>query len=380
MKIPQLDLKAQLVGIREEMLEAITRVVDSTQYIMGPQVAELEQKVAEYVGVKYGIGVASGTDALLVSLMALGVGQGDRVITTPYSFFATAGVIARLGAIPLFADIDPESYNLDPDSLKKVVEALSSEERSTVKAIIPVHLYGQSADMDPIMEVSREFGIPVIEDCAQAIGARYLFQGKEVRVGSIGKAGCFSFFPSKNLGGMGDGGMVVTDDDQFADMVRLLRVHGARPKYYHHFIGGNFRLDTLQAAILLVKLPHLETWHQGRRRVAQLYDLKLADIPQVKTPKAIWGREFHIYNQYIISVERRDELVKHLEANGIATAIYYPVPFHLQPCFSYLGYKEGDFPHSEYAARHTLALPIYPELTETQIDYIVEVIRAFYQN
>jgi len=378
MKISQLDLKAQLNPIREDLLRAITEVVDSTQYILGPQVSELEEKVAAYCGVKFGIGVSSGTDALLVVLMALEVGPGDLVLTTPYSFFATAGVVVRCQAKPLLVDINRDTYNLDPGAVRKALEALPAADRKRVKAILPVHLYGQSTDMNPLMDVATEYGIPVIEDGAQAIGAGYDYQGKTVKIGSIGLAGCFSFFPSKNLGGLGDGGMVVTNDKEFADKVRILRVHGAKPKYYHSFIGGNFRLDTLQAAALLVKLPHLEAWHAGRRARAEYYDRHLAGIPGLTTPKVAVQREHHIYNQYVIFAPKRDELHQYLGDKGISTAIYYPVPFHLQPCFKDLGYRKGDFPASEAAAEHTLALPIYSELTTEQQDYIIGAIREYY--
>jgi len=379
MKITQLDLKAQLPSIREELLHSLTVVVDSTQYILGPQVAELEKQVAAYCGVRFGIGVASGTDALLVSLMALDVGPDDLVLTTPYSFFATAGVISRVHAKPLFADIDPESYNLDPQQVRQLLTGMSHADRKRVRAMMPVHLYGQSAEMGPLMDIADEFGIKVVEDCAQAIGARYDFRGKPARVGAMGLCGCFSFFPSKNLGGLGDGGMVVTDDEAFADQVRILRVHGAKPVYFHSFIGGNFRLDTLQAAALLVKLPHLEEWHRGRQDRADYFDKGLTGVPGVGLPKIASRREYHIYNQYIIAADRRNELKEFLAGKGISTAIYYPVPFHLQPCFEYLGYKQGDFPASERAAATTLAIPIYPELTAEQQDYIIGSIREFYQ-
>jgi len=360
------------------MLKALTDVVDSTRYILGPQVAELEQQVADYCGARYGIGVASGTDALLVSLMALDLKPGDLVLTTPYSFFATAGVVSRLGARPLFADIERDTYNLDPASARKVLESLSPDERRRLKAILPVHLYGQSVDLTALVDLAREFDAALIEDGAQAIGARYESSDRTVRVGSVGLAGCFSFFPSKNLGGIGDGGMVVTSDETFAEQVRILRVHGARPQYYHSFVGGNFRLDTLQAAALLVKLPHLETWHAGRQARAAYYDEGFAGVADVIRPAVAQRQEYHIYNQYVISVSRRDDLQVHLKNCGIATAIYYPVPFHLQPCFQYLGYGEGDFPVSEWAARTTLALPIYPELTTDQQDYIIDAVRQFY--
>ncbi len=377
MKISQLDIKAQHANIRDELVKAMTEVIDSTQYIMGPQVAELEKQVAQYVGAKHGIGVASGTDALLVALMALGVEPDDIVVTTPYSFFATAGVVSRLNARPVFADIDRDSYNLDPEATRKVIASLPAADRKRVKAILPVHLYGQAADMGPLMEVAKEFGAEVIEDGAQAIGAGYDLNGKSVKVGSMGLAGCFSFFPSKNLGGLGDGGMVTCNDDAFADQVRILRVHGAKPKYYHSFIGGNFRLDTLQAAALLVKLPHLNSWHAGRQAHAAYYDEKLAGIPGLKTPSISYKRAYHIYNQYIISTQNRDQLMEFLASKDISTAIYYPVSFHEQPCFQYLGYKKGDFPNSEFAANTTLALPIYPELTTAQLDYVIAAIREF---
>ncbi len=379
MEIRQLNLKQQLTSIREELIQALIEVVDSTQYILGPQIGLLEKRVSEYIGVKHGIGVSSGTDALLVSLMALNIEAGDIVITTPYSFFATAGVVARLRARPVFADIAPETYNIDPAAVHRALEGLSEEERKKVKALLPVHLYGQTAEMEPLMEIAKEYGIPVIEDCAQAIGARYSLNGREVKAGAMGLAGCFSFFPTKNLGGLGDGGMVVTDDDEFAEQVRLLRVHGAKSRYYHYQVGGNFRLDTLQAAALLVKLPHLEEWHTARQRAAEYYDEELASVSQVKRPQIAYRREYHIFNQYVIAVPDRDGLMERMNEKGISCAIYYPVPFHLQPCFTYLGYRKGDFPVSESAAESTLALPIYPELPRGQQDYVVEVIDEYYR-
>ncbi len=377
MKIPQLDLKAQLPSLREELIRAITDVIDSTQYIMGPSIAELEQAVARYTGVKHGIGVSSGTDALLLSLMALDIGPDDIVITTPYSFFATAGAAARLQARLMFADIDPRTYNLDPGRTIDLIEGLSEKERAQVKAIIPVHLYGQAADIVPLLEVTALSGIPIIEDCAQAIGARYSRDGDVVRAGSLGLACCYSFFPSKNLGGIGDAGMVVTDDDDFADKLRIMRVHGARPKYYHHLIGGNFRLDTIQAAALLVKLPFLDRWHRERQEAAAYYDQHLNGIPGLTCPQLTYPREWHIYNQYIINVPDRDGLKSYLAKRDVSTAIYYPVPLHLQPCFDYLNYRKGDFPVAEEAAERTLALPIYPEISHEQQDYIIGAIRAY---
>ncbi len=379
MKVPLLDLEAQLTGeLREDIHRTVAAVIDSTRYIMGPRVEELEQSIANYVGAGQAIGVSSGTDALLVALMALDVGAGDLVLTTPYSFFATAGVVARLGAEPHFVDIDSATYNMSPAALEAwFAENASRADR--VKAIIPVHLYGQCADMDPILALARAWEIPVVEDAAQAIGASYPFvDGQERSAGNMGEMGCFSFYPTKNLGGVGDGGMVVTSDGELAEKLRRLRNQGAKPKYYHAMIGGNFRLDPIQAAVLLVKLPHLDSWHQRRREHAAYYDQHLEVSGLVKPPIA-YGRERHIYNQYVISVpSRRDQLRSHLQAAGIGTEIYYPVPFHLQECFRYLDCREGDFPASERAALSTLALPIYPELTGEELDYVIEQVQGFY--
>jgi len=374
MKIPLLDLKAQLNLIEKEVKEAVNEVIDSTRYIMGPKVEALESEIAAYSGAKYGTGVSSGTDALLVSLMALSIKPGDLVITTPFSFFATAGVIARLNAKPVFVDIDPDTYNISPDALKQWFET-HAEESHRVKAIIPVHLYGQCANMDPICELADAHGIPIVEDAAQAIGAEYPSQSGPKKAGSMGALGCFSFFPSKNLGCIGDGGMVVTNNPQLNDKLKMLRNHGAKPKYYHAMIGGNFRLDPIQAAVLLVKLPHLDQWHTMRQQNAAYYDENLKDL-DVKTPLVAYDRNHHIYNQYVISVpENRDGLRQFLADNNVSTEIYYPVSFHMQACFSELGYREGDFPNSEYAARHTIALPVYPELTREMQDYVVDKIR-----
>lgn len=376
MNVLLLDLKAQLETIEKEVKTAVNDVIDSTRYIMGPKVEELEEKIAEYARAKYATGVSSGTDALLISLMALDVGPGDIVITTPFSFFATAGVIARLNAIPVFVDIDPDTYNLSPTALQKWFDS-ETDKRNKVKAIIPVHLYGQCADMDPILEVAREYNIPVIEDAAQTIGARYPSKSGVKKAGTIGTMGCFSFFPSKNLGAMGDGGMVVTDDANIDEKLKKLRNHGAKPKYYHALIGGNFRLDPIQAAILLVKLPHLDKWHSMRQKNAAYYDENL-NVEDIKKPIVAYKREYHIYNQYVISVmDQRDELRKFLAENNIGTEIYYPVPFHEQECFQHLDYKSGDFPNSEYAAKHTIALPIYPELTTGMQNYVIEKIGEF---
>jgi dTDP-4-amino-4,6-dideoxygalactose transaminase len=380
--VPLLDLKAQYATIRDEMREAVDRVLEAQQFIMGPEVAALEKAVADYVGARHGIGMSSGTDALLATLMAYEVGPGDRVIAPAYSFFATAGVIARLHAVPVLVDIDAASYNLSPSSLEQLWGRLDRSVQQRVKAIVPVHLYGQCADMARILEVADRIGVPVIEDAAQSIGTIY----RDGRfAGTLGTMGCFSFFPSKNLGGIGDGGMVVTSDDGLAERLRLLRNHGAQPKYYHKIVGGNFRLDTIQAAALLVKLRHLDAWHEARQKHADLYrelfrQAGLAGtvgLPAVvdATP----GIRSHIYNQFVIRTPKRDALREFLTAQGIGTEIYYPVPFHLQECFRDLGYRAGDFPESERAAHETVALPVYPELTPEQQAYVVDRVAAFHR-
>jgi dTDP-4-amino-4,6-dideoxygalactose transaminase len=366
--VPLLDLRPQYAPIRDEILAAVTRVCDSQRFIMGPEVEGLERELAAMLEVKHAIGVSSGTDALLVAMMALGIGEGDEVITSTYSFFATAGCVWRLGARPVLVDIDPVSYNIDPGA---VAAAMTRRTR----AIIPVHLYGLSADVDPILEVAKRAGVAVIEDAAQAIGTRY----KGRTVGGIGTFGCFSFFPSKNLGAFGDGGLVTTNDGQLAHRTRLLRNHGAEPKYYHKVVGGNFRLDAIQAAVLRVKAPHLAAWTEARRRNAARYNALLAGAAAsgaVTLPVEPPDR-YHIYNQYVIRVKERDALRAHLEAAGIGTEIYYPVPFHLQECFAPLGYKAGAFPHAEGAASETLALPIFGELTEDQQRHVADVINRF---
>lgn len=365
MQVPLLDLKAQYATIKEDVLRQINQVLDSQRCIGGPKIEELERQIADLSDCKYAVGVSSGTDALLASLMSLGIGPGDEVITTPFTFFATAGSIARVGARPVFVDIDPVTYNIDPTRIEAVVT-------NRTKAIMPVHLFGQMADMDPIMEIAGRSSLAVIEDAAQAISSTY--KGK--KAGSIGICGCFSFFPSKNLGGIGDGGMVVTNDERFYKKLFIMRNHGSEPKYYHSFIGGNFRLDPIQAAALLVKLPHLDTWSQARRNNAAYYTRKFKDTV-VQTP-VISRICVSIFNQYVIRVPRRDELLKHLHANNIGCEIYYPVPMHLQECFGYLGYKEGDFPQAEKAAAEVLALPVYPELTDEMKDYVVKTILDFY--
>ena len=370
MKVPLLDLKAQYAGIRSEIEPVLKEVAESQYFILGPKVKACEDEIAAYCGVRHAVGVTSGSDALLIALMAEGIGPGDEVITTPYTFFATAGSIARVGATPVFVDIDPVSFNIDPARIEAGIT-------SKTKAIMPVHLYGQMADMDPIMEVARKHKLIVIEDAAQAIGAEY----KGRRAGSIGDYGCFSFFPSKNLGCFGDGGMVVTQDAKKAEKLGILRAHGSHPKYYHKIIGGNFRLDALQAAIVSVKLRHLETWTAGRQSNAARYDnlfgaTDLLKKGAVQLPARVASR--HIFNQYVIRVPQRDQLQAFLKEKDIGTEIYYPVPMHLQECFAYLGHKAGDFPESEKAAQGTLALPIYPELNDDQAAHVVERIREFY--
>jgi len=377
MRVPLLDLSAQLQSLESELKEAVLEVIDSTRYIMGPKVEALEAAMAEYIGVRHTIGVSSGTDALLVALMALEVGPGDLVITPTYSFFATAGVVSRLGATPVFLDIDRQTCNLCPDALETWF-AKHAADAQRVKAIIPVHLFGQCADMDAILEVAARHGAPVVEDAAQAIGSKYPSKAGLRNAGQMGALSCFSFFPSKNLGCIGDGGLVASDDDRLAERVRLLRNHGAKPKYHHALIGGNFRLDALQAAVLLVKLPHLEGWHAARRRNAERYDEKFSGAA-VATPALRYDRACHIYNQYAIEApERRDALRGFLAEHHIGTEVYYPIPFHLQECFRPLGYRRGDMPNAEQVAERTLAIPIYPELTEPMQDYVVEHIGRFY--
>ncbi len=364
MEVPLLDLKAQYATIKDQVLAAISEVLDSQICIGGPKVLELEQKIAAVSDCRFGVGVSSGTDAILNCLMSLNIGPDDEVVTTPFTFFATVGCIARVGATPVLVDIDPKTYNIDPNQVEVAVT------RRT-KAIMPVHLFGQMADMDPILGVARRYKLVVIEDAAQSITSTY----KGRKAGSIGKAGCFSFFPSKNLGGIGDGGMVVTNDEALYKRLLLMRNHGAEPKYYHKFIGANFRLDPIQAAALLVKLPHLEDWSEARRRNAAYYNERFADTV-VQTPYISPDCQT-IYNQYCVRVPRRDEVVAHLKANKIGCEVYYPVPLHLQECFTYLGYSKGDFPEAEKAAGEILALPIYPELTRQMQDAVVETILTF---
>jgi dTDP-4-amino-4,6-dideoxygalactose transaminase len=387
MQVPLLDLKQQYRPLAADIQAAIAAVCEGQHFILGAEVSKLEAAVAAYSQCRYGIGVSSGTDALLLALMALGFGPGDAVITSTFSFFATAGTIARAGARPLFCDIDPATFNLSAAAVAQLL-AEQCERRgevlvhrasgARVRALMPVHLYGQLADMQPLLAEARRYGLKVIEDAAQAIGAA---DAAGRRAGSLGDVGCLSFFPTKNLGAFGDAGMCVTADAALAERLAVLRVHGGKPKYYHALIGGNFRIDELQAAVLNVKLPHLDAWSAARQRNAHVYDAAFARArlaPAVRTPAALPGAR-HIYNQYALRAERRDELRAYLGAAGVGTEIYYPVPLHLQQCFAYLGCRAGDFPHAEAAAQQMLALPIYPELSETQLQYVVDTIAAFYR-
>lgn len=371
MKVPLLDLKAQYTPLRDEMLAKVESVFDSQYFVLGSEVQALEEEIAAYSQTKHAIGCASGSDALLLALMALNVKEGDEVITTPYTFFATVSSITRLGAKAVFVDVDPETYNLNASQIENVIT-------EKTKAIMPVHLYGQCADMDALIEISERRNIPLVEDAAQAIGS----EDNERRAGNMSAIGCFSFYPSKNLGGAGDGGMMTTNDDELAYMLRILRVHGGERRYYHRVVGLNSRLDALQAAVLRVKLPHLDNWSEARQRNAKRYNNLFNEAELTEFVSTPFERENirHIYNQYVIRVSRRDELKEFLAKNGVGTDIYYPVPLHLQECFAFLGYKEGDFPEAEKAAKETLALPIYPELTEEQQHYVVEKIGEFYRS
>ena len=386
MQVPLLDLRPQHEGLRDEIIAAVTDVIDSTRYIMGPELERFEEAVAEYSGCKYALGVSSGTDALLLALMSLNIGPGDKVLVPDFSFFATAGVVSRLNAEPVFLEIDPTTYNLCPKSLEDKLESYTEEELAQVKAVIPVHLFGQCADMQAILDVAQRFGIAVVEDAAQAIGAEYRLNGETLRAGSMCNVGCMSFFPSKNLGGVGDGGMVTTNDAELHHQLHIKRVHGAEPKYYHKVIGGNFRMDPIQACVLRIKLQRLEAWHEQRRQNAAQYNQLLgeAQLEEVVCPAAVYQDEnllnHHIYNQYTVRVQRREELRKFLQERGIATEIYYPVPFHRQECFADLGYRPGSLPESDKAAREVLALPIYPGLTTEMQEYVMENVTEFYRS
>lgn len=394
MQVPLLDLKPQMENLRDEIMQAVAQVIDSTQYILGDEVNAFEESVASYCGVGHAVGVSSGTDALLISLMAMGVGPGDRVLTTPYTFFATLGSILRVGAHPVFADIDHDSFNISPEA---IADALAHDKKngSRIKAIIPVHLFGQCADMQKILQLSDEYQVQVIEDGAQAIGSDCPFVDNDRitwrRAGSMGISGCFSFFPSKNLGGIGDGGMVTTYDDDFDRLLRIYRNHGASPKYHHALIGGNFRLDTIQAAVLNIKLKHLEQWHRARRNNVQLYagffhEAGLLDgtvtlpVARYENVPGAGERNCHIFNQYIIRVPRRDELRAYLQSKDIGCEVYYPLCLHQQECMKPFTEESLSFPEAESAARETLALPVYPELRPEQIAYVVQTIQDFCQS
>jgi dTDP-4-amino-4,6-dideoxygalactose transaminase len=387
MQVPLLDLKLQYAPLAAEIQQAIAQVCGTQAFILGPGVRELEAGVAAYSRCRFGVGVSSGTDALLLALMALGIGPGDAVITSPFTFFATAGTIARAGARPVFCDIDPLTFNLAPaaveacltrDCERRGAELVHRASGARVRGLMPVHLYGQLADMDALGALASRHGLKVIEDAAQAIGAE---SAARERAGSLGDVGCLSFFPTKNLGAFGDAGMCVSNDAALAERMEILRVHGGKPKYYHAFIGGNFRLDELQAVVLNIKLRHLDAWTAGRQRNAAWYDAALAHAglgDALETPHSTPGVR-HIFNQYVIRSRGRDALRAHLAAAGVGTEIYYPVPLHLQQCFAYLGHRHGDFPESERAAAETLALPIFPELTEPQLQYVAEMIAAFHR-
>mgnify|MGYP000040053161 CR=1 FL=1 len=398
MKVPLLDLQPQTAFFRKQVIKELTEIIDSTRYILGPKVSKLEQEIAAYSGTAAAVGVSSGTDALLASLMALELQPGDQVLTTPYTFFATMGSIIRAGAMPVFADVDKRTLNLDPEKAAQTLEADASGEQK-IKAVMPVHLFGQCADMSRIMELAGQYEIPVIEDAAQAIGAEYPFadaeNGEEVvwkKAGSMGLAGCFSFFPSKNLGGMGDGGMITACDPDFAETLRCYRNHGAEPKYYHSKIGGNFRLDPIQAAVLSIKLPRLEEWHQQRRENSALYRKLFAQAgltgEHLALPEAVYsdapgaeGHNIHIYNQFVIRTERRDDLRRYLQEKSIGCEVYYPVCLHQQKCLESCGpYNALSFPVAEQASKDSLALPIYPELSDDQQEYVVETIAAFFRS
>lgn len=366
MRVPLLDTKAQYHALKPDIQSALDEVLESGQYIMGPYVDRFEQAVAAYCGTKHAIGVANGTDALLLTLDALGIGPGDEVITSPFTFFASAEVISQVGATPVFIDIDPETYNMDARQLKGAIT-------NRTKAVIPVHIFGQPVDMDEVVNISKEHGLYVVEDACQAIGATY----KNRQVGSIGAAGCFSFFPTKNLGGFGDGGMVITNDDGLAKKIRILRVHGSNPKYYHSMIGYNSRLDPLQAAMLQVKLPHLDGWNRKRRELSDIYNAAFRDLP-VQLPKVHANREA-VFHLYIIQTDRRDLLMKFLESRGVSSGAYYPVPLHRQAVYAGLGYAEGSLPVAERASTGTMALPLYPELTNGMQQYVIESVRAFFE-
>ncbi|MGP4078984.1 DegT/DnrJ/EryC1/StrS family aminotransferase [Pseudalkalibacillus sp. R45] len=369
MKVPMLDLSRQYESLKDEMLSTLDEVMTSTRFILGDNVKQLEKSVADYSNVQYGIGVANGSDALHIALQACGVTTGDEVITTPFTFFATAGAIARTGATPVFVDIDPVTFNIDPSKIEAAIT-------DKTKAIMPVHLYGQCADMDPIIEIAEKHNIYIVEDAAQSIGSSY----KGRTSGQLGDAACYSFFPTKNLGAYGDAGMIVTDNEELAERMSVIRVHGSKPKYHHHILGYNSRLDEMQAAILNVKFPHLNEWSEQRRDNAENYTKLLKELlPEEVTVPVEEENRYHVFHQYTIRVSKRDELQGFLKENGVATMIYYPLPLHVQPVFKELGYKEGDFPEAEKAAKEALSLPMFPELTTEQQTYVVEMMAKFYK-
>ncbi len=369
-QIPLLDLRAQHRQIREEVLEAVVRVIDSQRFILGEEVQKLEQEIAGYCAAKFAVGCASGSDALFLALLGLGIGPGDEVLTTPYTFFATVGAIVRAGATPVFADVEASTFNMDANQVESILAA-----RPKIRAVIPIHLFGACADMDPILASARKRGVYVIEDAAQSIGAEYLGR----RAGSLGDVACFSFFPSKNLGGYGDGGMLTTNDAALAERLAALRVHGAKKKYFHEWVGVNSRLDALQAAVLRVKLRRLDSWTEGRQKNAGLYRKVLGELEVPVTPPAPAPHTTrHVYNQFVICGDRRDELQAYLKQRGVGTEVYYPLPLHLQPCFANLGYKRGDFPVSERLAGESLALPVHAELAPENLRHVCEVIKDFY--
>lgn len=379
MKVPLLDLKRQYERIQDELLEATVDIYKTQQFILGPRVEAFEERVAAYCGCRYAVGVSSGTDALLISLMCAGVGRGDYVITTPYTFFATVGAVVRVGAAPLFVDIEKDTYNMDPQALASTLSTLPAEKRARVKAIIPIHLFGQMVDMDKVVGLAQEHGLTVIEDAAQAIGAEYQAgDGSIKRAGSMGDYGCFSFFPSKNLGAFGDAGIVTTNDRKAYERLKVLRVHGAQPKYVHQMIGGNFRLDALQASVLMVKLKYLDEWTEKRGDNAELYRVLFKEMAIKGISLPVARQKRHVFNQFVIEVrEGRDPLKAHLTEKGVGCEVYYPVPLHMQECLKSLGYGEQGYPNSVEAAKRTLALPVFPELRREEIEYVVEMIKDF---
>jgi dTDP-4-amino-4,6-dideoxygalactose transaminase len=366
MKVPMLDLTEQYQSIKEEVNASMEDVMSNAHFILGSNVKQLEETVSNMSDIGFGVGVANGSDALHLSLLACGVEPGDEVIVPAFTFFATGGAVARIGAVPVFADIDPKTFNIDPDSIRKAIT-------DKTKAIIPVHLYGQMADMEEISAIAKENNLAVVEDAAQAIGSKL----NNVGVGQLGTTATYSFFPTKNLGAYGDGGMVVTKDEEIAEKLRVLRVHGSKPKYYHHVLGYNSRLDELHAAVLNIKVKYLNKWTEMRRENANYYSELIKTVDEVKTPY-IAENSYHVFHQYTLRVEKRDELQKFLKENGIATMIYYPMPLHLQPVFGELGYKEGDLPVTEEACKEALSLPMFPELKREQQEYVVNKIKEFY--